>query len=199
MFYNSYTVSVANDTFDWERIIDHSKYECFGQQVLYFKERAVRFIRIESVDGYLEIDEKIEALFATNPFEIDPVTTLTVPTRNIIPNKMLPKWKSTTGNGFTTGIHFSNGEVIQRKGDVIIYQFSQPYIIGSLKLLFSDIRSYVISVKANDNWTRVFSEKNVSGWRTATFEKQPVVFIQIRDTAPLTNIYNLFKLECPAT
>uniref|UniRef100_A0A7E4W965 BTB domain-containing protein n=1 Tax=Panagrellus redivivus TaxID=6233 RepID=A0A7E4W965_PANRE len=37
------TISVSKDMRDWERVIDRSKYECFGPQVFYFYERAVRF------------------------------------------------------------------------------------------------------------------------------------------------------------
>uniref|UniRef100_A0A7E4W7Y2 BTB domain-containing protein n=1 Tax=Panagrellus redivivus TaxID=6233 RepID=A0A7E4W7Y2_PANRE len=73
-----YTVSVSKDMHDWKRVINRSKYQRYGSQVLYFKKRAVRFIRIQSVSEFLQIDADLEALYSTDTFESDPAITPTL-------------------------------------------------------------------------------------------------------------------------
>uniref|UniRef100_A0A7E4W8P7 BTB domain-containing protein n=1 Tax=Panagrellus redivivus TaxID=6233 RepID=A0A7E4W8P7_PANRE len=73
-YHNSYTLSISQDMRDWERVIDHSKYKCSGQQVLYFPERVVRFTRIECKASNWAIDANIEAIYATDLPELDQAT-----------------------------------------------------------------------------------------------------------------------------
>uniref|UniRef100_A0A7E4ZQQ7 BTB domain-containing protein n=1 Tax=Panagrellus redivivus TaxID=6233 RepID=A0A7E4ZQQ7_PANRE len=69
----SYTVSVSTDMHNWACVIDYSEYHCFNQQVLYFDECVVRYILIERVegDGDFVIDANIEAIFSTEPMDIE--------------------------------------------------------------------------------------------------------------------------------
>uniref|UniRef100_A0A7E4VWR3 F5/8 type C domain-containing protein n=1 Tax=Panagrellus redivivus TaxID=6233 RepID=A0A7E4VWR3_PANRE len=82
---------MSTDMRNWECVIDHSTYMCMGPQVLFSSERAVRFIRIEYTDtsNFNNIGADIEALYLTEPFEIDPVTALSIPQQNVIPEEML--------------------------------------------------------------------------------------------------------------
>uniref|UniRef100_A0A7E4WBE1 BTB domain-containing protein n=1 Tax=Panagrellus redivivus TaxID=6233 RepID=A0A7E4WBE1_PANRE len=186
-----YTVSVSNDMRDWECVIDYSKYDCFGQQKVYFTERAVRFIRIQCVPGDLKIKANIEALYSSDLPEIDPATNVIIPKSNLIPSKRL--YERNSGSWVA-------GEVVDYFGDGIIYQFMQPYLIENMKLLLNEIQTYYIDISSDQKcWKRVFAQKEVSGWRTATFPKQPVVFIKITGTRIPLRGFRLCKLECPAT
>uniref|UniRef100_A0A7E4UTV9 BACK domain-containing protein n=1 Tax=Panagrellus redivivus TaxID=6233 RepID=A0A7E4UTV9_PANRE len=196
----SYVVSVSKDMCDWERVVDHSDYLCFGPQVLYFEERAFRFIRIQCNARFLKVDPNIEALHSTGPFEIDPITTLIMPNQNIVPTEMEYAC-SNTANGYIEG-NIMNGYVMHwmDNNSRIIFQFSQPYLIGSIKLLLNYTSSYSVAIYANgERFTRIFDEKNVSGWRTVTFPKQPVMCIKIVGFKAPSHTFRLHKLECPAT
>uniref|UniRef100_A0A7E4VD13 BTB domain-containing protein n=1 Tax=Panagrellus redivivus TaxID=6233 RepID=A0A7E4VD13_PANRE len=180
----TYNVAVSKDMHDWERVIDHSKYQCCGPQVLYFEERSFRFIRIQRAK---RLNVNIEALYSTESFEIDPATKLIVPNQNVV----LKEVKCRRFEGyFALKVNNHNG---------IIFQLLQPYVIGSMKLLLNEESSYYVEVGTkNGEWKRVFAEYNVIGWRTATFEKQPVLFIKIVGTKAPSKNFKLYKLECPA-
>uniref|UniRef100_A0A7E4W2T1 BTB domain-containing protein n=1 Tax=Panagrellus redivivus TaxID=6233 RepID=A0A7E4W2T1_PANRE len=79
----SYVVDVSNNIHHWKRVIDHSTYQCFRPQVLYFEECVFRFFRIKFMTQHDSIDTNIEALYSTDLPEIDPETTLIVPNQNI--------------------------------------------------------------------------------------------------------------------
>uniref|UniRef100_A0A7E4ZQJ9 BTB domain-containing protein n=1 Tax=Panagrellus redivivus TaxID=6233 RepID=A0A7E4ZQJ9_PANRE len=196
-----YTVFVSKDMREWHCVIDHSKYDCFGLQVLYFTERVVRFLRIEAVESVsFSVTANVEALYLTDSFEVDSSTTLLIPKQNVIPKEM-----NTLSTETSTGV-FTEGELNERhmrhriSNGCIVFQLSQPYIIGTIKLLLDKESSFYIEIiTKKNNWTRIFSEKNVSGWRTATFEKQPLCCIKIVGTRSPSKYFHLHGLECYAT
>uniref|UniRef100_A0A7E4V116 F5/8 type C domain-containing protein n=1 Tax=Panagrellus redivivus TaxID=6233 RepID=A0A7E4V116_PANRE len=206
----SYTVSVSKDARTWKRVINRSKYSCFGRQELYFKARLVRFIRFKSKTYFsMSIDADMEVLYSTKSVEIDPATTIIIPKQNVAPTKMVLMC-DIHRNSDVSGAYISGNEIdghmehgIRHGYRSIILQLSQPYIIGSLKLLLKEESSYYIEVMGilinKKSWTRVFTEENVSGWRIATFPRQPVAFIKIVGTKAPSDIFRLYKLECPAT
>uniref|UniRef100_A0A7E4VXZ0 Phage protein n=1 Tax=Panagrellus redivivus TaxID=6233 RepID=A0A7E4VXZ0_PANRE len=49
---NGYIVSVSRDMYEWKCITGYIGYVSFGQQVLYFNERDVRYIRIQCEERY---------------------------------------------------------------------------------------------------------------------------------------------------
>uniref|UniRef100_A0A7E4VAB7 BTB domain-containing protein n=1 Tax=Panagrellus redivivus TaxID=6233 RepID=A0A7E4VAB7_PANRE len=204
----SYTVHASLDSRDWQIIINHSKYDCFGPQVLYFNERPVRFIRINANPDYVfSLKVNIEALYSTEPFEVDPDWALSIPNRNIMPSDI-----------FTTSpiVKICGEKIDQEIRHLIVstagpalllanqyhyisFRLSQPYIIGSMKLQIRHLNSYFVLVSTNlKDWTRVFTEENVEGWRTVTFEKQPVLMIKIVGTKALSPYFRIFGFECPA-
>uniref|UniRef100_A0A7E4W2E1 Fibronectin type-III domain-containing protein n=1 Tax=Panagrellus redivivus TaxID=6233 RepID=A0A7E4W2E1_PANRE len=125
---------------------------CCRLQALYFEERVVRFVRIQCTDLFLKIDANIEALYSTDPFEIDPETTLVVPNQNIVPTEMSYEWDTVTGGGYIDG-YIVDGYV-QHEIDstsMIIFQFLQPYFIGSIKLLLDYTSSFVVAISSNGN------------------------------------------------
>uniref|UniRef100_A0A7E4W8T9 BTB domain-containing protein n=1 Tax=Panagrellus redivivus TaxID=6233 RepID=A0A7E4W8T9_PANRE len=197
--YASYTVSVSTDMRNWECVIDHSKYFCFGQQVLYFLERNVRFIRIQS-NSRFSMETHVEALYSTEPPTIDPVTTLTVPHRNVIELKDFPKW-SCDMRGLLTGVYLRDGEMSHRicRQGVMFYRFAQPYMINSFSFLLKEKSSFNIEIfDGNDGWKVVLQEYDVSGWRIARFKKQPVTIIKIVGIDAPTEAFYMYNFECPA-
>uniref|UniRef100_A0A7E4WAC7 BACK domain-containing protein n=1 Tax=Panagrellus redivivus TaxID=6233 RepID=A0A7E4WAC7_PANRE len=196
----SYTVNVSTDLRSWKCVVDHSKYTCIGLQVLYFRECPVRFIRIQCEYGILSINDNIQALYSTDPFEIDPNTTLIIPNQNVVPTEMSLKWNPNAGGGYTHG-EIIDGHIRHKINNHsrITFQFSQPYVIGNMKLRLNEESSYYVDVATmrNGECTRVFAEENVSGWRTATFEKQAVSYIIIVGTKSSSGYFHLYKLECP--
>uniref|UniRef100_A0A7E4WAR2 CUB domain-containing protein n=1 Tax=Panagrellus redivivus TaxID=6233 RepID=A0A7E4WAR2_PANRE len=124
---------------------------------------------VESFLWILQIDTDVNALYSNYYLEIDPDTTLLVPNGNLIVTEKLTVGK----------VH--RWQEIHGVDGCIVYRFSQPYMIGSMKLLLKDASTYSIAIKTNKEWKRVFAEEDVSGWRVATFSKQPAVYLhQIR-------------------
>uniref|UniRef100_A0A7E4VGF2 BTB domain-containing protein n=1 Tax=Panagrellus redivivus TaxID=6233 RepID=A0A7E4VGF2_PANRE len=177
----SYMISVSDDNVTWDRVIDHSKYPCWGYQKLYFKARPARYIRIygtASADGIMKISY-LKALYTTEPFEVDPETTLIIPSHRVL-------YESRRIQGIfvrDTVIH----EVGSRPHDGNIFQLPQPYLLDSLKLHNDGERgcSYNCDIKVSVDqvtWTCVFSEENVSSLRKISFDRQAVVFVKVTGT-----------------
>uniref|UniRef100_A0A7E4V6Q3 BACK domain-containing protein n=1 Tax=Panagrellus redivivus TaxID=6233 RepID=A0A7E4V6Q3_PANRE len=187
-----YAITVCKYMRNWDCVVDHFDYICTGPQVLYFDECVVRFISIrfqECVSFFTIRVGDVEALYSTDPFQKDPKTGLCIPKHQLVTMTMI------CGN-------LSNDHVRHKvNGDgSIIYQFAQPYMIGSMKLLLNEESSYYVEVAThNENWTHVFEEENVIGWRMVTFRKQAVLYIKIVGTKAPLNYFKLYKLECPAT
>uniref|UniRef100_A0A7E4UTL9 BTB domain-containing protein n=1 Tax=Panagrellus redivivus TaxID=6233 RepID=A0A7E4UTL9_PANRE len=204
----SYWIAVSDDNVNWTRVIDHSKYLCRSLQNLYFKPRSVRFIRIcgtGPVDGTFKISS-FEASYTTEPFEVDPETTLVIPSENVALTKKGAtivhglSYYTSMIDGFSCypeGTHHNIGE------QGIIVQLPQPYLLDSMKLLLwnqdDGVYSYNIKISVDQvNWTRVFSEEEVSSWREIHFDRQPVVFIKV--TGTYNSVFHIFRcvyLECP--
>uniref|UniRef100_A0A7E4WBT9 Fibronectin type-III domain-containing protein n=1 Tax=Panagrellus redivivus TaxID=6233 RepID=A0A7E4WBT9_PANRE len=184
----------------WEQLIDRSQYECSGLQELYFTESAFRFIRIQCDVKFLTINANIEALYLTDSPEFDPKTSIVIPKQNIMPTEMLYNWEPPTAGGYISG-EIINGHVRHKLDDrsSIINQFSQPYVVGSVKLLLNYTSNYFIAISTDgQRFRHIKTERNVSGWRIVTFPKQPVMFIKIVGTKATSEMFRLHKLECPA-
>uniref|UniRef100_A0A7E4ZT48 BTB domain-containing protein n=1 Tax=Panagrellus redivivus TaxID=6233 RepID=A0A7E4ZT48_PANRE len=198
-----YTVLASANTRNWKVVIDHSTYDCSGQQTLYFKECTIRYIRIHAETDYFIINGKIEALLSTEPFDIHRAryysTTLIVPKANFVQMKTLSTWNSTISGGFIYG-ELTDGHIRHKLGepDSIVYKFSQPYVIDSVKLLLREQCNYHIEVAPSFGlWKRVVAEMNVSGWSSISFKRQPVMYIRIVGTKAPSEYFYVDKLECP--
>lgn len=74
-------------------------------------------------------------------------------------------------------------------GDAIIVQLSQPYYIGSLRLLLwdRDDRTYSFYVETSVNqsdWEMAVDKRDehLQSWQTLTFTPRPTVFLKIVGT-----------------
>uniref|UniRef100_A0A7E4VMI8 F5/8 type C domain-containing protein n=1 Tax=Panagrellus redivivus TaxID=6233 RepID=A0A7E4VMI8_PANRE len=181
----SYAVCVSTDLHDWELVIDHSRHKCFGLQWLYFEERPVRFIRIHCDQSY---NTYVKAFYSTIPFNFYIASPLTV--RKLYETYAELKLL----NGVT--VRSNDSHYMQKRGDDILFQLSQPFYLTRIKLLLKKMSSYYIEISTNkENWTRVFEEEQVTGNRMAIFEKQPVSFIKIVGTHKVLNFFCLYKIE----
>uniref|UniRef100_A0A7E4UUI3 BTB domain-containing protein n=1 Tax=Panagrellus redivivus TaxID=6233 RepID=A0A7E4UUI3_PANRE len=208
----SYCIDVSEDNVNWIRVIDHSKYLCRSLQNLYFKPRPVRFIRIcgtAPVDGILKLSI-FKASYTTEKFDIDPETTLVIPSDNLaLTDRGAILVQGVTNaiiNGKFQGYTHFSGYTRHNIGEPgIIVQLPQPYLVDAMKLRLWDhddrVYSYNIEVSVDQiNWTRVFSEERVSSWREVRFQKQPVVFIKVTGTYNSANTsFQCVHLECFAS
>uniref|UniRef100_A0A7E4ZZ48 F5/8 type C domain-containing protein n=1 Tax=Panagrellus redivivus TaxID=6233 RepID=A0A7E4ZZ48_PANRE len=188
---------------DWEQVIDRYDYKSVGLQVLYFNERAVRFIKITSIGyNFVDISTDIEAIYSTDPLEVDPETTLPIPKYNLFPEMI----ETDDGNRYDSDCDNDNHEYEHTGdnnlyGNRIVLKLPQPYMIHSVKFWLWEESSYEIEVSTSEegDWTEVYSERDVSGWRTATFDRQPVMFIKIVGESSDSGYFTLSALQCPAT
>uniref|UniRef100_A0A7E4VI11 BTB domain-containing protein n=1 Tax=Panagrellus redivivus TaxID=6233 RepID=A0A7E4VI11_PANRE len=201
----SYWVEVSKDNVNWTRVVDYSKYVCRGFQRLYFKTQLVRYIRICGTGPVGEIFKisRLEADHTMRPLEVDPETTVVVPSKNVAfedMNAVLTQGGAYSPDGMiNSAIESCSGHRIGE--DPLIVQLPQPYILDNMNLLLSDDNSYSYNIEISTdkiNWTRVFSEECVTSWRQIKFDKQPVVFVKLTGTYSTSTHFSCQKFECPA-
>ncbi|VDK71576.1 unnamed protein product [Litomosoides sigmodontis] len=213
----NYYVEVSMDQEVWARVIDHSQYLCRSKQMLYFTPRVVNFIRI--VGTYNTVNNSfhlvsIEAMYTSEPFDIDPVTTLLVPSTNVatIANNAIvvegvSRSRNALINGETSNYDWDNGYTCHQLGSgAIIVQLPQPYLIDSMRLLLWDCDdrhySYYVEVSCDNMcWTRIADKthEHCRAWQILRFERLPVVFIRLVGTHNSVNeVFHCVHFECPA-
>uniref|UniRef100_A0A7E5A210 BTB domain-containing protein n=1 Tax=Panagrellus redivivus TaxID=6233 RepID=A0A7E5A210_PANRE len=73
-FGSVYAVSVSTNMQNWECVVNCITYDCLNHQVVYFKDRVVRFICIKNIQKLYAINADIRAFCLTDPLKIDPKT-----------------------------------------------------------------------------------------------------------------------------
>ncbi|CAG9539867.1 unnamed protein product [Cercopithifilaria johnstoni] len=213
----NYYVEISMDQEVWLRVIDHSQYLCRSRQMLYFTPRVVNFIRI--VGTYNTVNNSfhlvsVEAMYTLEPFDIDPVTTLLVPTANVatIANNAIviegvSRSRNALINGETSNYDWDNGYTCHQLGSgAIAVQLPQPYLIDSMRLLLWDCDdrhySYYVEVSCdNTSWTRIAdkTQEHCRAWQLLRFDRLPVVFIRLVGTHNSVNeVFHCVHFECPA-
>ncbi|KHN80456.1 BTB/POZ domain-containing protein 9 [Toxocara canis] len=212
-----YYIEVSMDKEDWVRVVDHTKYLCRSKQLLYFSPRVVKFVRIvgthNSVNSSFHL-VSMEAMYTTEPFNIDPATTLLIPSANVatIANNAtviegVSRSRNALLNGETSNYDWDNGYTCHQLGSgAIVVQLPQPYLVDSIRLLLWDCDdrhySYYIEVSCDQSsWTRVAdrTQEQCKAWQILRFERQPVVFIRIVGTHNSANeVFHCVHFECPA-
>ncbi|EJW86771.1 hypothetical protein WUBG_02318 [Wuchereria bancrofti] len=213
----NYYVEISMDQEVWIRVVDHSNYLCRSRQMLYFTPRVVNFIRI--VGTYNTVNNSfhlvsIEAMYTSEPFDVDPVTTLLVPSANVatIANNAIviegvSRSRNALINGETSNYDWDNGYTCHQLGSgAIIVQLPQPYLIDSMRLLLWDCDdrhySYYVEVSCdNTSWTRIAdkTQEHCRAWQILRFDRLPVVFIRLVGTHNSVNeVFHCVHFECPA-
>ncbi|KAL3090836.1 hypothetical protein niasHS_007211 [Heterodera schachtii] len=211
----SYFVEVSVDQMDWVRVIDHSHYVCRSRQNLLFDERVVKFIRIVgthcSVNNTFQLS-RFEALYVTDSFEIDYLTTLQIPRVNIatIANNAIviegvSRSRNALLNGDTKNYDWDDGYTCHQLGSgALVVQLPQPFLVETMRLLLWDCDdrcySFFIEVSTDQcKWTKVAEVNERRSWQTVHFIRQPVVFIRIIGTSNSANeVFHCVHFECPA-
>ncbi|VDK53261.1 unnamed protein product [Anisakis simplex] len=203
---------VSMDKEDWVRF--------YCTNAIFFAHKAVinfRFVRIvgthNSVNSSFHL-VNMEAMYSTEPFNVDPTTTLLVPTANVatISNNAtviegVSRSRNALLNGETSNYDWDNGYTCHQLGSgAIVVQLPQPYLIDSMRLLLWDCDdrhySYYVEVSCDQvSWTRVAdrTQNQCKAWQILRFERLPVVFIRIVGTHNSANeVFHCVHFECPA-
>lgn len=212
-----YYVEVSIDKENWVRVIDHTKYLCRSRQRLFFSPRVVKFLRVmgtyNSVNSAFHL-VSLEAMFTSEPFDVDPLTTLLIPSSNVatIENNAVviegvSRSRNALLNGETSNYDWDNGYTCHQLGSgAIVVQLPQPYLIDSMRLLLWDCDdryySYYVEVSCDHcSWKRVAdrTQEQCKAWQILRFELTPVVFIRIVGTHNSANeVFHCVHFECPA-
>ncbi|GMT11120.1 hypothetical protein PFISCL1PPCAC_2417, partial [Pristionchus fissidentatus] len=214
----SYYVEVSVDKKDWARVIDHTKYLCRSKQNLLFPPRAVKYIRLVGTHNTLNRIFHVvhlEAIYSTEPINVDPVTKLTIPStnvasidRNALVIEGVSRCRNALLNGETNQYDWDNGYTCHQLGSgSITVQLPQPFLVSSIRLLLWDCdeRSYSFYIEVSVNqqqWKKVVDKVNEEcrSWQYAEFPPEPVVFIRIIGTHNSANeVFHCVHLECPAS
>lgn len=218
----SYYIEVSVTQTYWERIIDHSEYNCRSWQFLYFPAKPIKYIRLvgthNTVNKIFHV-VTLEAMYTANMPKL--VNGLVAPTHNVatveksaIVVEGVSRTRNALLNGETRNYDWDSGYTCHQLGSgVIIVQLGQPYFIGSLRLLLWDCdeRTYCFYIETSTNlknWEMVVDKRNeqTRSWQNFTFNPRPVVYIKIIGTyntangkylifpfiIPLLNSYNFF-------
>ncbi|KAM3717719.1 BTB/POZ domain-containing protein [Dirofilaria immitis] len=213
----NYYVEISMDQEVWVRVVDHTQYLCRSRQMLYFTPRVVNFIRI--VGTYNTVNNSfhlvsIEAMYTSEPFDVDPVTTLLVPSANVatIANNAIviegvSRSRNALINGETSNYDWDNGYTCHQLGSgAIVVQLPQPYLIDSMRLLLWDCDdrhySYYVEVSCDNTiWSRIAdkTQEHCRAWQVLRFDRRPVVFIRLVGTHNSVNeVFHCVHFECPA-
>uniref|UniRef100_A0A0N5B6N2 BTB domain-containing protein n=1 Tax=Strongyloides papillosus TaxID=174720 RepID=A0A0N5B6N2_STREA len=215
--YFSYHIEVSIDKKDWVRIIDHDKYNCRGVQNLFFKERAVKFVRIRGTNSsILNLFQILtfHALYTANPRKVDPITNIVIPERSIATTKenaLVIEGVSRTRNALLNGNYedydWDNGYTCHQLGSgSITIHFPQPYLVDSIRLLLWDrddrYYSYYIEGSVDGKgWKRIIDKTNEEcrSWQDLKFEPVIVGYIRIVGTHNSANeVFHCVHFECPS-
>jgi len=169
----------------WDRIIDHSSFECHSMQNLYFPSKPVKYVKIVGISSFIKFFRvgTFEAYYRENIPEM----------RNGI---VVPKEK----------VQYLN---YWRANDYVI-RLTQPYYIGSMRFYIdggNSKRKYKFFIETSLNqrdWDEVAYKRDefVSGWQTFRFTLKPILHIRITRTASsdgaLSGLW-IANFRCPSS
>lgn len=211
----SYYIEVSVTQTHWERVVDHTQYNCRSWQFLYFPAKSIKYIRLvgthNTVNKIFHV-VALEAMFTANVPKL--INGLISPTYNVATVEMsaivlegVSRTRNALLNGETRMYDWDSGYTChQLNSGVILVQLGQPYVIGSFRLLLWDCDdrtySFYIETSTNQkNWEMVVDKRNqnLRSWQTFTFNPRPVVYIKIVGTYNTANeIFHCVHFECPS-
>ncbi|XP_063903916.1 BTB/POZ domain-containing protein 9-like [Zophobas morio] len=209
----SYNISVSLDQKNWRTIIDYSRISCRSDQVLFFNQQVMQYIKIVGTQNTINSEFHIisfEAYFKNNV----PSTTngIICPNYNVatLDKKALVikgENPSVLLNGNVHDYDGSRGYSWHSisSGNLTI-QLAQPYIISTMRLLLWDrdsrrYRYFVETSIDNSDWEIAVDLRNqdCTSWQNLRFKERVVVFIRITGTLNTANTeFHVVHFECPS-
>ncbi|KAG4074440.1 hypothetical protein HA402_015136 [Bradysia odoriphaga] len=215
----SYYVDVSVDLKSWNRVYDGAEFFCRSWQNLHFKSCPVRYIKLVGTHNTANTDfhvVELEAFYTKN--EPNLVNGLVSPTVNVATIERGAKVVDGLVNSGDTLDVVLNGDVKNYTGGSgytyhligqgsIVIQLTQPYHIGSCRLLLwdQDDRTYSFYVETSVNkkdWKMAVDKRNdqLKSWQELTFEPRPVVFFKIVGTHNSSNAaFHVVHFETPSS
>jgi BTB/POZ domain-containing protein 9 len=207
-------LSVNKDS-QWDRVIDHTEYNCRSWQYLYFSPRAVRFIRL--VGTHNTINKvfhvvALEACYTENPEQVvggivAPSCNIATVERSAIVVDGVSRTRNALLNGDVKNYDWDSGYTCHQLGSgVILVQLGQPYYIDSMRLLLWDCddRYYSFYIETSTNmkkWEMCVDKRTerLRSWQHFSFEPRVVVYVKIVGTYNTANeIFHCVHFECPS-
>lgn len=199
----SYFIELSVDQKHWERVIDHTEYNCRSWQFLYFPVHAAKYIKLVGTHNTVNKIFHVVALEAKFTSQVPQlVQGLIKPTYNVatveksaIVVEGVSRTRHALLNGDVEKYDWDSGYTCHQlnSGDILI-QLGQPYIIDSLRLLLWDCdeRTYCFYIETSTDqktWTMAVDKRNehLRSWQEFTFQPRPVVFIKIVGTYNTAN------------
>lgn len=207
----SYFIETSVNQTNWERVIDHTKYNCRSWQFLHFPSRAVKYIKLvgtNNTSNKVFHVVALEAYYALNQPKV--VDGLIMPTYNVATTDMsamviegVSRTRNALLNGDVKNYDWDSGYTCHQLGSgFIVLQLGQPYYIGSLRLLLwdCDLRTYSFYIETSPNqkdWEMAVDKRNeqLRSWQQFNFEPRAVVFIKIVGTFNTANEVSTKKNE----
>ncbi|CAG0920228.1 unnamed protein product [Notodromas monacha] len=212
----SYYIEGSVDENSWFKLVDHTKVLCRSWQEIRFPQRVIKYIRLV---GTHNTNNKVFHVVALEAYYSTKVVKMQdgyiVPEHNVASSQLgavviegVSRSRDTLLNGNTHSYDWDNGYTCHQLGGMpIVVQLSQPYWIGSMRLLLWDCddRSYSYHIETslnNKDWEmavnkdrdlcRSWQELVLSQPRAAAF----IRIVGVRNTA--NEVFHCVHFECPS-
>ncbi|XP_050435280.1 BTB/POZ domain-containing protein 9-like [Adelges cooleyi] len=213
----SYHIEVSIDGQVWDRVIDHSNYNCRSFQRLWFHPRLVRYIHIVGTKStanatfiFWQVKYNTEDMH-----KVEIQNGLVVPKFGYIVSSEYMRAFVINGEN-----NSNNGSLVERYQESqarnerytyhmlgsagIVVQLAQPYILSSMRLLLrgDDACSYTVDASVdNEDWERIVnkSDELTQSWQVLKFTPRPILYIRITGVkCAAGNVFRVIYLEVPA-
>ena len=216
-----YQIFVSRDRQHWEMAVDYSTYLCRAEQIIFFPEVIVKFIRIV---GLLTTSLKcVGVLSEGDPFKLVSFECYySEPSMEVMNNSLIVPTKSVVNIACQEDLFvgFYDGEFVYHfidDGGFIMFQLNQPYLVSSMRFrIYPNDESYsqkctfdyqvqVADVYLNeeDYWEVVADvcDAKMGSWQHITFDRRVVCWILISGISCSDQIENnefrISNIECP--
>lgn len=198
-----YFVEVSVNLTQWERVIDHTQYNCRSWQFLYFPARAVKYVKVvgtQNTENKIFHAVSLQAMYVdrlpalVNGF-VAPRHNVATIERSAMVTRGVSRCRNVLINGDCTTYDWDSGYTCHQLGSgELLIQLGQPYWLASMRILLWDCddRSYSFYVETSTNmreWEMAVDRraKLLKSWQTLSFTARPVVFVKIVGTFNTAN------------
>lgn len=198
-----YFVEVSVNLTQWERVVDHTDYNCRSWQYLYFPARAVKYVKLvgtHNTENKIFHAVSLQAMYAERPVPV--VNGFVAPRHNVATVERsatvvrgVSRCRNVLINGDCTTYDWDSGYTCHQLGSgEILIQLGQPYWLASMRILLWDCddRAYSFYVETSTNmrqWDMAVDRRShmLKSWQTLSFTARPVVFVKIVGTFNTAN------------